>query len=113
MEAAYLAAAIYHYHESYGRLPNTLDQVIEAGFYPAPDPAYHATKIYLPVDGWDCKTRVVIAVVVRKQVLWPEDAYAYIVAGDTSVHYVSPQELYEVLAEDNKVREALGEARRW
>jgi hypothetical protein len=115
MEAAYLAAAIYHYHESYGRLPNTLDQVIEAGFYPEPDAASRAIKKYLPVDRRDGDTRVVVAVVTRKCNLpfWADSAQAYIVAGDSSAHYVSTQELDEVLAEDNKVREALGEARRW
>jgi hypothetical protein len=94
-------------------LPGSLDELSEAGLYPAPDPASHAIKTYLPVDGWDGKTRVVIAVVVRKRVLWLQDAYAYIVAGDSSAHYVSLRELDQVLAEDNSVREALGEARFW
>lgn len=112
-EAAYLASAIIRYQESYGRLPDSLDDLSEAGLYPAPDAAPRGIKTYLPVGGWDGKTRVVIAVVVCKQPLWPKDAYAYILAGDSRAHYVSLPDLDQVLVEDNSVREVLGEARRW
>ena len=115
--ASYLSAAIYKYHETQGRLPESLDELRETGLY-GPIAYEHpgregVSPLYLPIHEWDGTTPVVVAVTAKCSPVSGARRRAFVILGDWLVHYATDDDLRWILAADDRIREALGEQRRW
>jgi len=112
-----LSAAIHRYHEARGRLPESLDEMRETGFY---DPVFYiypgregVSPLYLPIHEWDGTTPVVVAVTAKCPRV-PGARRAFVILGDWGgAHYATDDDLRWILAADDRIREALGEKQRW
>lgn len=113
-----LSAQIHYYYQDHGDLPETLEELRRAR--PGAPQAYtymsehgRAEPRYLPVDNWDEKTPVVVAVLgpTKGQL---EDQRAYVVLGHwAGAHYASHDDLQWILKMDNAVRLSLGDEHVW